>query len=256
MNNEVTTHPAFATPMALLQQAVAGGASIEMLRELLALKREVETDNARKAYYDAFAIASAELPAIIKTKKVDFTSPKGRTNYRYEALDDVVEAVRPVLGRHGLAHSWEITEQQDRLVVTCRITHKDGFSTACTLSAPRDESGNKNFIQGKGSTITYLQRYTLKSALGLAASLDDDGQASGSGAGAKASAPARISAEQAAQIAALLTAIAAPNARDLLLQKVKVAAIEEIPADLFERSLAFLKAAKERETTQTNGGSK
>ena len=44
------------------------------------------------------------------------------------------------------------------------------------MSAGRDDSGNKNSIQAVGSTTTYLQRYTLKAALGLAASDDDDGR--------------------------------------------------------------------------------
>lgn len=256
--NEVSTHPAFATPMNLLQQAIAQGANIEMLRELLALKREHEADEARKAFFAAMADAAAELPAIVKTKLVDFTSAKGRTRYIYEGLDDVVDAVRPVLGKHGLNHTWEIGEEGDRLTVICRITHRDGHAQMCKLSAPRDESGNKNLIQGKGSTITYLQRYTLKAALGLAASIDDDGQASGSGAGAKASAPARVTPQQATQLASLLSDINATNARDMLLSKARVSSIEEIPADTFERALAFLRAAKERETQtqQTEGASK
>ena len=62
--------------------------------------------------------------------------------------------------------------------VTCIIAHRDGHSEENTLSAGRDDSGKKNSIQSIGSTITYLQRYTLKSALGLAASADDDGRSS------------------------------------------------------------------------------
>jgi hypothetical protein len=48
------------------------------------------------------------------------------------------------------------------------------------LRAGADQSGAKNSIQAIGSTISYLQRYTLKAALGLAAANDDDGKASGS----------------------------------------------------------------------------
>ena len=39
-----------------------------------------------------------------------------------------------------------------------------------------DQSGNKNGFQAIGSAVTYLQRYTLKSALGLSAEVDDDAQ--------------------------------------------------------------------------------
>ena len=46
-----------------------------------------------------------------------------------------------------------------------------------SLSAPPDSSGSKNSIQAIASTLTYLQRYTLLSITGLAASeADDDGR--------------------------------------------------------------------------------
>ena len=39
----------------------------------------------------------------------------------------------------------------------------------------------KNAIQAIGSTLTYLQRYSLVQMLGLAAGNDDDGKAAGDG---------------------------------------------------------------------------
>ena len=53
--------------------------------------------------------------------------------------------------------------------MTCVLSHRDGHFEETTLTAGRDDSGKKNAIQQVGSTITYLQRYTLKAALGLAA---------------------------------------------------------------------------------------
>jgi hypothetical protein len=44
------------------------------------------------------------------------------------------------------------------------------------LTAGRDDGPGRNAIQQVGSTITYLQRYTLKAALGLAVSHDEDGR--------------------------------------------------------------------------------
>jgi hypothetical protein len=242
--NEIQTHPAFSTPMNLLDRAIASGAPMEMVEKLMALVERREANEARKAFESAMAAAAGELPSITKNKLVDFTSAKGRTRYRYEGLDDVADAVRPVLAKHGLSFRFRTAEDAQRLVVTCRIVHADGHAEECSLSAPRDESGQKNAAQSIASTVTYLQRYTLKAALGLAASLDDDGQASGT-PGAKP--PSRITAEQATQLVGLISDISASNARDLLLAKVRVNAVEEIPADLFERSLAFLRSAKQRE---------
>lgn len=38
-----------------------------------------------------------------------------------------------------------------------------------------DQSGGKNNIQAKGSTMTYLQRYTLNTLLAIATEDDNDG---------------------------------------------------------------------------------
>jgi hypothetical protein len=43
------------------------------------------------------------------------------------------------------------------------------------MSGEPDTSGGKNNIQAKGSTMTYLQRYTLNLALGICTEDDNDG---------------------------------------------------------------------------------
>jgi hypothetical protein len=250
MNELTPTHPAFATPMNMLDRAIASGAPMEMVEKLMALVERREANEARKAFEGAMAAAAAELPAIVKSKLVDFTSAKGRTRYRYESLDDVVDTVRPVLGKHGLSFRFQLKEDEHRLTVTCRVVHADGHGEECTLSAPRDESGQKNYIQSKGSTITYLQRYTLKAALGLAASVDDDGATSATGATPVAPV-ARISAEQAAQLTALISDIKAGGVRDALLGRVKAESLEAIPADLFERAVTWLRKVKQAEAVGT-----
>ena len=64
--------------------------------------------------------------------------------------------------------------------VTCTLTHEQGHSESVTLSAPFDTSGSKNAIQAIGSTITYLERYTLLAITGLSASdMEDDGAKGG-----------------------------------------------------------------------------
>jgi hypothetical protein len=64
--------------------------------------------------------------------------------------------------------------------VTCFLTHRMGHKDDGTyIEAPADTSGKKNAIQAVGSTITFLQRYTLLAAVGLApkdAIPDDDGR--------------------------------------------------------------------------------
>ena len=69
------------------------------------------------------------------------------------------------------------TEQADKIKVTCTITHEMGHSESTSLSADPDTSGSKNPIQAIGSTISYLERYTILALCGLATSdIDKDAQ--------------------------------------------------------------------------------
>lgn len=167
------------TPMEMLSRALERGADIGILEKLMDLQERHEKNEGRKAFDEAMAAASAEIPVIAKTREVDFTTSKGRTNYRYEDLATIAATVNPILSKHGLSYRFRTTSAiNEPIVVTCIVSHRLGYSEENTLSAGRDDSGNKNSIQAIGSTLTYLQRMTLKAALGLAAAADDDAKAS------------------------------------------------------------------------------
>lgn len=164
------------TPMAMISQAVTSGAGIETIEKLMSLQERWEANNARKAFDMAISAAKSEIRPIVKNAEVDFTSNKGRTNYKHETLDGIAQQIDPVLSQHGLSYRFRSKQESGQLHVTCIIAHRDGYSEETTLSGPPDQSGSKNAYQAVGSAATYLQRYTLKLALGLSAAKDDDGQ--------------------------------------------------------------------------------
>ena len=142
------------------------------------LQERFEKRQAEKAYNKAIADFKANPPEIIKESKVDFETQKGRTHYKYANLANVIEKVTPELSKHGLSVSWR-TIQNGKVSVTCRISHELGHYEETTLSAENDNTGNKNPIQALGSTVSYLQRYSVLCLLGLAcADADDDGRSS------------------------------------------------------------------------------
>src|SRR5690606_4553162 len=169
------------TPAHLLQMAVSQGADIDKLDKLMQLQERWEANEARKAFVAAMAAFKSEPITVAKSKTVDFSSQKGRTHYKHATLADVVDAAVAGMGRHGLSHRWNVEQADGQIAVVCAITHEFGHSESVRMTARPDDSGNKNAIQQVGSTVTYLQRYTLMSALGLAASdmPEDDGRGSG-----------------------------------------------------------------------------
>lgn len=215
--------PSAMTPMDMLDRAIASGAGIDVLEKLMALQERYEKNQGRKAFDNAMAAAKAEIPVIFKSRTVDFTSAKGRTHYRYEDLAEVAKTVTPILGKYGLSYRFRTSSAANEPVtVTCIVSHRDGHSEENTLVGPRDDSGNKNSLQQIGSTLSYLQRMTLKASLGLAASDDDDGRLSGNAD----SGP--ISADQVETIRREITDTATEEAS--FLKWLDAPSIEEIPA--------------------------
>lgn len=168
--------PQPVTPMEMIQTALSNGSGVEVVEKLMALQERWEASRARRAFDSAIADARADIPPIVKDAKVDFTTSKGRTNYKHETLSGIANAVDPILAQHGLSYRFRSHQEGQQLFVTCIIAHRDGYSEETTLCGPPDQSGNKNSYQAVGSAATYLQRYTLKLALGLSASNDDDAQ--------------------------------------------------------------------------------
>lgn len=227
-----TTALAAITPMEMLDRAITSGASVETLEKLMSLQERWEKNQARKAFDDAMAAAKAEIPVISKNRTVDFTSSKGRTHYRHEDLAEVARTVNPILSKHGLSYRFKTqSAPNEPIVVTCIVSHRLGYFEENTLTAGRDDSGNKNHIQQIGSTLTYLQRMTLKAALGLAAAEDDDGQKSEEVAGP-------IGQEHVSKILALIEETETDIAK--FCEYLKVDAIPDIPASEFPRVLAML----------------
>ena len=154
------------TPMEMLNQAVANGASVEIMTKLMDLNDRWEAGQARKAFDQAVAAAKSEIPVIEKMQSGH--------NIKYAAFADYARVIDPILSDHGLSYRFR-TEQSDTIRVTCILSHVDGHSEENSLSGPADTTGSKNSIQAIGSTLTYLQRYAFIQALGLASANDDDG---------------------------------------------------------------------------------
>lgn len=141
------------------------------IREMMALQREHEASEAKKAYTRALAALKADLPTVIaKDATVDFTGQSGkRTHYTHATLAGALDAVTGPLTAHGFSLAWvPSTTERGAVRVTCRLTHREGHSEEATLDAPADTSGSKSPAQAIASTITLLQRYSALALLGIA----------------------------------------------------------------------------------------
>jgi hypothetical protein len=214
------------TPMDMLSHAVERGADLDMIEKLMNLQERWEASQARKAFDESISAAKADIPPIERTGK-------GHNDKRYATFAAIARVVDPIISQHGLSYRFRTT-QGDRISVTCILSHKSGHFEETTLSGPPDASGSKNAIQAIGSTLTYLQRYSLVQMLGLAAADDDDGKASHGGA--------TITEDQAADLVALADDVGADRAK--FCKYFKVESFSALPASRFQAAVDALNAKR------------
>ncbi len=168
-----------SSPAEMIRLAVSGKANLEQLKGLLDLQERFEANQAKKAYHSAMAAFKANPPKINKDKTVGYEAKTGgKVGYKHASLANVTDKISAELSKYGLSASWIPKQETTSISVTCKITHIQGHSEEATLSAGADATGSKNAIQAIGSTITYLERYTLLALTGLATFEDDDGKTS------------------------------------------------------------------------------
>ena len=161
------------SPLNMIQIAVQRGASVEQLGQLMALQERHEANEARKAFVVALNAFKENPPQVLKDAKVAF----GQTKYSHAALDKASEIIGSALSKVGIAHRWNVEQDGPKIKVSCILTHALGHSESVSMEATADTSGSKNSIQAIGSAVSYLQRYTLFTASGIAPkNVDDDGK--------------------------------------------------------------------------------
>lgn len=242
--NAVTKHEAEAvivhpmpvvTPMAMIERALATNAGAEIIEKLMALQERHDANMGRRAFDEAISKAKAEIPPIVKNRTVNY-EPKGggKVNYQFEDLSEIARTVDPILSRYGLSYRFRTRQDGSTVTVTCVLSHQAGYSEETVLSGQADNSGSKNAIQAVGSTVTYLQRYTLKAGLGLAATTDTDG------ATPAKDADKNITEDQYHELTDLIDRAGVPE--QVILDAAKVSALHFIPQRTFPSIVKRLNA--------------
>lgn len=225
-------------PADLLRMAVQQGADIDKLAKLMDLQERWEAKEAKKAFFAAFTAFQSALPPITKNKLVKFGTAKGETTYFFAPLGDIVEQIKAPMQAAGLSYRFEQQHTDAQITVRCIVSHLAGHSESVEMHASLDQSGGKNNIQALGSTTTYLSRYTLCSALGIAtADSDEDGEL-------PAEEAATITPEQAV---ALRERLALTGSDIPIFCKVLgIATVESLLASQYDRAAQLLKAKEDK----------
>jgi hypothetical protein len=123
---------------------------------------------------EALAAAQAEIQNPHKNREVTVRPREGAPySFSYATLDSILDGVRPILARHGLAivQTMVLLGENRTPAVRTTILHKTGESISTDIPMTIDRPGN----QALGSALTYARRYGLIGLLAIAADEDDDG---------------------------------------------------------------------------------
>jgi hypothetical protein len=175
MSTELTTiQPQAPALVQLMAQAMGDGKGPEYLRELLAVRREWEADEARKAFNLSIADFQRRAPIVEKGDKA--------YDKDYARLDRIWRTIRPLLTELGLSITWQTCELRDGMChVEGQLRHRDGHGERIVQDIPVPELlKGQNKAQQMGSASTYAKRYALCGALGIVTGDDDDGHKAGS----------------------------------------------------------------------------
>jgi len=162
------------------------GVPPEVMRQYLEIQQSVRNERARLEYFGAMARSQAKYPVIKRT----VPNTQISQTYKYAPYEIVWEQTAPIFTAEGLSVSF-ITETRPNgnIHLIIRVRHVDGFFEDIPgPEAPPDTKGikgsvNKTDVQGSQSTITYMKKGLLCSAMGIVTEKEDDDGQSGARTG-------------------------------------------------------------------------
>lgn len=211
---------------------------MDKLERLFAMRKELETEAARRAYNTAMSACQAEMPAVAKNAE------NTQTRSQYATLDAVAEAITPIYTKHGFNLSFDEDKSPNdgMMRIKCIVGHTEGYEREHHVDIPIDRAGikgneNKTATHAFGSTMSYGRRYLTLAIFNIAtkrATPDNDGNRD----------DPRITPEQVAELDTLIKELDVN--KPVLLQYAKVASLDEIYADAFETVKAVILKKKQQ----------
>lgn len=119
-------------------------------------------------------IATALVAFNGEVSKIEKDSVNPHFRNKYASLDNIIDEIRPILTKHGLAVIQMPSGDGETLTMSTLLVHTSGEFIE---SPPLTMRPSKNDPQGIGSCATYARRYSLAAFLSLNTGEDDDGNA-------------------------------------------------------------------------------
>lgn len=164
-------------PESILRFAIESKADVGVIERMMAVRKELRSEQAKEAFDIALAAFQAECPTIEKRKAVKERGSDA-ARYWYAPLDDIVSQVREPLGRNGFSYSHETGQETGWVEAICIATHRLGHSKSAKFKVPIDPKAYMSEPQKYASALTFAKRYTFCAVFGIMTG-DEDNDAAG-----------------------------------------------------------------------------
>ncbi len=173
-------HTDASTLMSVISRAATDpNVDVGKMERLFALYTQMDNQRKEQAFNEAMRAAQEKMPRIHKNRENTHKS------YKYSTLEELNKSAVPVYTAEGFALSFGTADGAPTgyYRVTCRVSHRDGYSRDYQADMPFDTVGdkgnpNKTAIQGFGSSMSYGRRYLTLMIFNISTTddEDDDGQ--------------------------------------------------------------------------------
>ena len=139
------------------------------------------TISSRRSEKSMETITAANLGALAKAlsklqgEVENAAKSKQGHGYKYAELSSILENVRPLLAKYGLAVAQFPKFEDGKVGVRSILLHEEGAYLEDTIFLELEGNRSMNAAQVSGSIISYARRYALAAILGVAQE-DDDGR--------------------------------------------------------------------------------
>ncbi len=118
----------------------------------------------------ALCKAQMAFKPIKRTERVGYDTTKGRKQYNYAPLNEVIEATKQALADNGLAVTQSTYLQGGNTILETLLSHSSGEWLSGELYVGKQDQPP----QTEGSALTYKRRYGMSAILGVSSEEDDD----------------------------------------------------------------------------------
>ena len=163
---EVTRKDLDLQPANDLEQFIMRAASdpsfdVSKLERLIALQERSQAAQRKERFFEALALAQAQMPQLDQNGCIDYGAGKGKINYA--RIEDIDAQIQPIYSAAGFSVSWNSGPVMDGKMIRVEGTFScHGHNETREMTGPVDNSGGKQPIQAVASTVAYLKRHVLK----------------------------------------------------------------------------------------------